>query len=63
MKKNTEINQNDKDYIKAFSKLKELIIAIQILIHPDFNKAFTLVTDASNFALGAALLQTDKVIC
>ncbi|CAD7001845.1 unnamed protein product [Ceratitis capitata] len=57
-----KINHNDKDYIKAFNKLKELIKADPILIHPDFNKAFTLVTDASNFALGAALLQTDKVI-
>lgn len=63
LKKNVKINLKDKFYIEAFEKLKLLIKSDPILIHPDFRKEFTLVTDASNVALGAVLMQNNKVIC
>lgn len=62
LKQGTKININDKDYKASFEKLKTLLKNDPILIHPDFNKTFTLVTDASNFALGAALMQGNKVV-
>lgn len=62
LKKGARINLKDVDYRNAFEKLKLLIKSDPILVHPDFKKIFTLVTDASNFALGAALMQNDRII-
>lgn len=62
LKKGAKVNTNDKDYQEAFKKLKILIKNDPILVHPDFSKTFILVTDASNFALGAALMQGNKVV-
>lgn len=62
LKKNTKVNKKDKKFIAAFHKLKELIKNDPILVHPDFKKKFTLVTDASNYALGAVLTQDNKAI-
>ena len=44
---------------KAFQDLKTAFTTAQILVHPDFAKAFYLETDASDFALGAILSQMD----
>ena len=63
LKKDKIINTNDKEYNKSFNELKKLISNDPILIYPDFNKTFTLTTDASNFALGAVLSQDKKPIC
>jgi len=40
-----------------------LIRSDPILTYPNFNKKFTLTTDASNFALGAVLSQDQNPIC
>ncbi|EXX71174.1 gag-pol fusion protein [Rhizophagus irregularis DAOM 197198w] len=44
----------------AFEQLKQTLIASPILIFPDFEKQFVLLTDASTFGLGAILSQLDE---
>jgi hypothetical protein len=44
---------------KAFQILKKSIIDAGLLIYPDSDKPFTLQVDASQFAIGGALLQRD----
>lgn len=63
LKKGMKVNTNDPNYISSFEKLKEIITNHPILKYPDFRKKFKLVTDASNFALGAVLLQDGHPIC
>lgn len=63
LKKNEKVNTNDPNYICAFEKLKEIITEHPILKYPNFNKKFKLVTDASNFAIGAVLTQEEHPIC
>lgn len=62
LKKKTKINIHDPEYIYAFEKLKELITEHPVLRYPNFEKRFKLVTDASNFALGAVLTQDNHPI-
>lgn len=61
-KKDTKINANDPAYLKAFEDCKQLLINAPILQYPDFNKDFTLTTDASDKALGAVLTQSGHPI-
>ena len=50
------------DQKQAFFKLKQLLSQSPILKLPDLNRQFVLQTDASNFGLGAVLLQkTDGI--
>jgi transposase InsO family protein len=42
---------------QAFERLKALLISAPILVHADPTKPFVLRTDASDFALGAVLMQ------
>lgn len=63
LKKNVKINTNDPSYITAFEKLKELITNYPILRYPNIEKRFKLITDASNFALGAVLTQDEHPVC
>lgn len=44
---------------QAFHNLKNAIINAPVLKHPDMNKPFQLVCDASNFASGAILIQDE----
>jgi hypothetical protein len=41
----------------AFERLKAALANPPVLVFPDFSKPFTLYTDSSEFAYGAALLQ------
>ncbi|GBP04513.1 Retrovirus-related Pol polyprotein from transposon 17.6 [Eumeta japonica] len=63
LKKGVKINDKDPTYIEAFEKLKSLISSHPILRYPDFNKKFTLTTDASNYAIGAVLSQEGHPVC
>ena len=40
--------------------MKQLIAKETLLAYPDFNKKFTIHTDASDFQLGAVIMQEDK---
>lgn len=63
LKKGTKINLNDPEYIQAFEALKSNIIKHPILKFPNFEKPFTLFTDASNYAIGAVLMQEGQPVC
>ena len=41
----------------AFRKLKAVLITISVMPFPDFDHSFVVETDASSYALGAALAQ------
>ena len=56
-KKNVKFEWNDSCQ-KAFEILKDRITRAPILIHPDNSKSYILQTDASDFSVGAVLLQT-----
>ena len=45
---------------QAFDKLKRIIAAEPILVHPDMSKLFRLITDASIVGLGAVLVQPNE---
>lgn len=63
LKKNSNVNPNDPNFITAFEQLKDVLVSPPILRYPNFNKKFKLITDASNFALGAVLTQEGHPIC
>lgn len=63
LKKGVKINIKDPTYVEAFEKLKNLISSHPILRFPNFEKQFTLTTDASNYALGAVLSQEGHPVC
>jgi hypothetical protein len=48
---------------KAFDALKEKISSTPVLALPNLRQSFEIQTDASNYALGAVLLQHGKPIC
>ena len=54
---------NDPEYKESFEILKRLLTNSPVLAYPDFNKKFTLQTDASNFAIGAVLSQDGHPNC
>ena len=63
LKKNINVNINDPNFINSFEKLKKIITEAPILKYPNFNNKFKLVTDASDFAIGAILQQDNHPIC
>lgn len=63
LKKNEKVNVNDPNFIAAFQKLKDILINPPILRYPNFNRKFKLITDASNYALGAVLTQDGHPVC
>jgi ribonuclease HI len=50
----------DQHAIEAFESLKQILTNHVTLAIVDFNKPFTLSTDASDIAIGAVLTQTDQ---
>ena len=58
LKKNVTFSWSD-ECQKAFTVLKHSLCNAPVLAFPDFQKPFTLCTDASNYGLGAALMQHD----
>lgn len=56
--KRIAVNLDDKA-LKSFRDLKELLMSSEILAYPNFEKSFTLTSDASNFAIGSVLSQGD----
>lgn len=48
-----------KEADEAFRKLKTALVSAPVLTSPDFNKQFTIQTDASDTGLGAVLTQGD----
>ena len=51
------------DAKESFIKIQNALISEDIILaHPDFGKDFELVTDASNFAIGAVLSQGGRPI-
>jgi len=61
MSRTTSI-QLDDSAVRAFNELKDNLIAQIELVQPDYNKKFTLTTDASDLAIGAVLSQKGKPI-
>lgn len=61
-RKGEKINIHDPRYISAFEHCKNLITNSPILQYPDFNKPFTLTTDASDIAIGSVLSQNAKPV-
>src|SRR5579863_6220857 len=57
-KKNEPWNWMD-DHEQAFQSLQKALTSSPVLLLPDYGKAFTLITDASDFATGAILEQED----
>ena len=49
------------DYTQSFKKLRQTMITSPVLILPDHEKPFMLITDASNYATGAILQQKDAL--
>ena len=47
----------------AFGKIKESLLRAPVLKHPDFSKPFEVVPDASDFGVGAVLLQDGHLAC
>ena len=47
---------------RAFLAIKDALSTAPVLIIPDLNKPFTVISDASTIASGAVLLQEDRVV-
>ena len=62
LKKDTPLNHDAPDFIKACVTLKNIIASDQVLAYPDFNKPFIVTTDASDYAIGAVISQIQNAV-
>lgn len=62
IKKDNPFNWSEKHH-EAFNTLKNALCTAPVLRFPDYNKEFTLTTDASNVGLGAVLSQDGHPCC
>jgi hypothetical protein len=51
-----------KEQEEAFQALKEALTSAPVLVLPDVQKPFTVVCDASDYGVGAVLLQEERVV-
>ena len=50
----------EKEQQEAFDEMKKIMSKETLLTFPDFNKTFHVYTDASNYQLGAVIMQEGK---
>jgi hypothetical protein len=55
-------NKWEKVHQEAFDKIKQVITNYVMLAFPDFNKPFEINTDASDFQLGAVIMQERRPV-
>lgn len=60
LKKDAVINIKNPQYIACFNQCKDLLTSEPVLAYPNLDKPFELVTDASNYAIGAVLEQQGR---
>ena len=59
-KKGSVVQEWNDDCENSFKELKRLVAQETLLAYPNFNKKFTIHTDASDFQLGAVITQDGK---
>ncbi len=62
LKKSCITYEWDKACNVAFETLRGILVKIQVLKLPNFDKDFVIHCDASNFAIGGVLVQNEKPI-
>lgn len=63
LKDGAKIDSSNEKYRESFETLKKIMMSNIVLKYPNFDKPFTLTTDAINVALGAVLSQSNGPIC
>jgi hypothetical protein len=62
LKKSSETYDWDEVCDEAFETLKGILVKAPLLTLPNFDKAFEIHSDASNFAIGGVLVQDGRLV-